>query len=214
MDKELLKQVLIKNTANIFNPEWYEKVSLEIMKMSQDEQVGYVYFAKPRKSPFIKIGMSYNVKERIRALESQFGIIDLIGFIYVPNYKALEKETHNYYRDKNVSGEWFDINVNEAKNYILAKDGKYLNIKASDCLIDQGCVLNTEQRNDNEILKILLKIPFNEKIQLTAFKNHFASTRLAPNKLLREVEKVADTNNIFLTKPRSNGIRYVVLENK
>ena len=214
MENQLIKSVLIKNTKSIFSQEWYENVSNEIIKASKQKHKGYVYFAKPTKSNFIKIGMSYDVKERVKSLESNFGAMVLLGFIYDYDYSKLEKKLHNHFKDKNISGEWFELELTEVLEYLKFNNGVIVNKQISQCLIDQGFVLTSKSKNDVSIYSVLKSIPFNQKIQLSDFKEYFDKIKISQNRIISEVEKVALLHNITLTKPRSNGVRFIMLENK
>jgi hypothetical protein len=211
MEKEIVKKVLLKNTASIFNPEWYEKVSSEIVNSHQEKNVGYVYFAKPIKSDFVKIGMSLNVTERVKSLQHQFGKMNLLGFIYTENYKAFEKEAHEYFKQNNISGEWFELDIRHIQNFIEKNLGVFLNKSISECLIDQGCVLNKETNFDKVVYGIISNIPLNTKFTLNEFKDLFLKTKIKPNKIISVAQSVANLNNLILTKPRSNGVRYVMI---
>lgn len=99
-------------------------------------KLGCVYFIKHRNFPPIKIGFTSNEtpESRVKCMEtfSPYGV-ELLGVIICENPKAVEKDIHNMYSTQQLSGEWFDIDSEQAMeciNYYQSKlDSKDINFK-------------------------------------------------------------------------------------
>ena len=69
-----------------------------------------------------KIGRSINPKIRERTLQSEKPTIELLYFR--EGYDLDEKFLHNFFKDKRVRGEWFDLNFEDRqfiKEYFKGK---------------------------------------------------------------------------------------------
>ena len=85
-----------------------------------------VYFVKHRRQDPIKIGYSSNLKQRLNELKisSPYGM-DLIGTIKSPEAKNLESRIHKRLESHRLSGEWFDISIQDAKDIVCEFDEDY-----------------------------------------------------------------------------------------
>lgn len=86
-------------------------------------QPGYVYLVKAENGPY-KIGITAgNVISRLNALQSSSPIkLELIEYVYVEDYRNREKTLHDYFGNKRMQGEWFDLvdsDIETAKRIML-----------------------------------------------------------------------------------------------
>ena len=68
----------------------------------------------------VKIGVSCNVKERVKTLSMQGGFKITRLFFTEPcsNSYKLENKCHKHFSKNRISGEWFDIDFLEVKRYV------------------------------------------------------------------------------------------------
>ena len=69
-----------------------------------------VYFVE-RESGAIKIGISINLRGRLRTLEAKHGPLKLIGAAF--GYETLERLFHQRFDHAKLGGEWFDVQHDE-----------------------------------------------------------------------------------------------------
>jgi len=94
---------------NIFNK------SYAITYSDKDEYV-YVFFNKH--TNLYKIGITKNVRERYMMLSNQSGCwLDIINYYEIDGYpfgcvssRHKEKFLHDFFNDKRIIGEWFELN--------------------------------------------------------------------------------------------------------
>ncbi len=68
----------------------------------------------------VKIGISKNVKQRFRTLETQSSY-EIINSFYTDkcsNSRELESQCHKHFKDFRICGEWFNIPFEVAKEYV------------------------------------------------------------------------------------------------
>jgi hypothetical protein len=104
---------LLSNTDNII------KYSDSIRKQEFDKKlkeiykIGYVYFIQEEESKNIKIGYSFNLKERLCQLQvansQKLTIVKYEKCIF-PHIR--EQHLHKIYKDCHIRGEWFKIDLN------------------------------------------------------------------------------------------------------
>lgn len=82
--------------------------------------MGYVYLLKSNKRDALKIGMTANLKQRMKSFKTcsrHLGIEDetfeFLRTIKVDKYSELETLLHKKFADKRVCGEWFNITEEE-----------------------------------------------------------------------------------------------------
>jgi hypothetical protein len=102
---KIIKKEIILNTFDIEN---FKKEPIQ----------GYVYIIKNING--YKIGSSINPKKRIRAIETQQGcnVETILISDKRYDYKIKENELHNLYKNKNVIGEYFNLDDNDLSKII------------------------------------------------------------------------------------------------
>lgn len=208
MKKENYIKVLKERTINMFSEDWYNDTSNALMNISF-ETYGYVYFIKNNSSVDIKIGVSYNINDRMKSYRTAFsGEIFLIGYIYCENYKELEKEIHNLYKDKRISGEWFNVSVNDVRDVLIKYNGKFINSEFSKkSFIDKyyySNFNNTKYSMDFSILKIGERITHRE---LYKYCDNVSVTIL-----IKELKSYCLNKNITILRGNTNGDRWIELK--
>lgn len=74
---------------------------------------GYVYFVQADGQHY-KIGGTSNLKSRIENLQvASPNDLNLIAWIETDDWQKKEKQAHEYFNDKKIHGEWFDITLSE-----------------------------------------------------------------------------------------------------
>ena len=84
-------------------------------------EVCYVYLMNDTTNNYYKIGISNQPKYREKTLQSEKPTIELIiskGFPSRQIAYSIEKALHNTFKDKNVRGEWFNLNTNDVEEII------------------------------------------------------------------------------------------------
>ena len=68
----------------------------------------------------VKIGVSKNIKQRIRALEtgSSYKMINVFYTAKCSNSNELESLCHKHFKNFKIRGEWFDVPFETAKEYV------------------------------------------------------------------------------------------------
>ena len=141
------KRFLMKSTNYMFSDQFYENISESYLNKISDNSKGYVYFIQRYSDGAVKIGMSKDINKRLDSFLPYF-YFKLIGFIHVENHSELEKELHNKFKDKRISGEFFDISPYELHDL---KDFVNININYNSSLkIIDGDLLNNSNKNVNE----------------------------------------------------------------
>lgn len=83
----------------------------------KDVNVGCVYLIKLNGTEGIKIGYSSKNDPFKRIKSYSTGApngVHIIGYITTPNAKELESELHKTFTEERMSGEWFNISVEDA----------------------------------------------------------------------------------------------------
>lgn len=85
----------------------------------------YVYFVKHAQSGQIKIGVSSDVKERMRTIKSTLRkdgprVVDLQLLGIIEGDSILERKIHRQFNSLNIRGEWFE-EMPELTDYIVDK---------------------------------------------------------------------------------------------
>jgi predicted GIY-YIG superfamily endonuclease len=126
-DQGVNKDVVCKHRDNLYVA--FEDLllshglSLEINKMvnnrPKQESTGYVYLIKNEKG-LVKIGRSINPQARITCISTQSG--ETYTEVYISKkikyYNKAEVALHKKFAPKRVVGEWFDIDMAEAIEFI------------------------------------------------------------------------------------------------
>jgi hypothetical protein len=74
------------------------------------------YLIECKRTGVIKIGKSTNPVNRLKQIKTSNPFVELFG---VSNNN--EKEFHNYYKDFNIGGEWFEIKDSSIRNELFKK---------------------------------------------------------------------------------------------
>lgn len=83
----------------------------------KDKVVGYVYFIVAD-GHYCKIGCTSNIDSRFKQMQTASpNELDLIGYIKTDDYANLEIEAHEYFETNKVRGEWFDISIEQIKEF-------------------------------------------------------------------------------------------------
>ena len=93
----------------------------KVRKLSNGEKsgdIGFLYLFK--KDDEYKIGITRNVKNRSIAVKGSSKDFSIICYEKVEDYGNKEGELHNYFSDKRIRGEWFNLNDNDIE-YIKSK---------------------------------------------------------------------------------------------
>lgn len=80
----------------------------------------YIYLMIDNSNGYYKIGRSIKPKKRERTLQSEKPTIDLL--FYWSSYLIVETELHEYFADKRIRGEWFNL-TDEDIQYIKSIAG-------------------------------------------------------------------------------------------
>lgn len=85
------------------------------------DKLKLVYIIENKSTNLIKIGVTDNIKRRLRQLECSSGV--KLKLIYKTNftkhYKIIEKSLHKYFNLKRKEGEYFYISPELAKEKLL-----------------------------------------------------------------------------------------------
>lgn len=82
-------------------------------------QLEYIYIAKANSS--YKIGYTKLLSRRLKQMKTANHIIDMIHTIPVLNGRAVESKLHAYFRDKKISGEWYNLDEDEVSLVLECK---------------------------------------------------------------------------------------------
>jgi hypothetical protein len=99
--------------------ETYCKESYPLEKGNICKQMPFVYLFYNPDNHFYKIGITNNVKERIRTIRNQSGSnVELIGFIELEvnldeSSEYLERYLHKWFKSKRVRCEWFNLSLRD-----------------------------------------------------------------------------------------------------
>jgi len=83
--------------------------------------MSYIYLIKCEVDETIlyKIGYSKDVKRRLKELKtSNPNPLEIVATFETKHNRKLETSFHNYYKHKNVNGEWFSLSSNEVERFL------------------------------------------------------------------------------------------------
>jgi len=99
----------------------YSKPKTKNDKSKNTNSSGYVYLIAGR--DYYKIGQTMYLEKRVKSISRTLPFdVTIVHKIKTNNRFKLEKEMHNEFSNKNVKGEWFDLNDNDIE-YIKKLDG-------------------------------------------------------------------------------------------
>ena len=93
----------------------------KVLKFSKGEKigtVGFIYLFK--KEGQYKIGITKNVKNRSSSIKGSSTDFSIICYEKIEDYMNREQELHRYFADKNIKGEWFNLDSADIE-YIKSK---------------------------------------------------------------------------------------------
>ena len=111
---------LIENTVEVYDEA--KNISLKLNGIIKDNPTnketqkvkkrasGFIYLLYCNANKLYKIGSSKNVIDRIKYLKTANPSIEFINS-YPVESMLIEKEIHEQYKNKRVSGEWFDLSL-------------------------------------------------------------------------------------------------------
>ena len=83
-------------------------------------------------SDLFKIGITTNIKERLRKIQCESGCeIEVVQRFRPENAKKAERELHSKYKEKRGFGEWFSLSLEDVEN-IYAQINSPLNKSTPD----------------------------------------------------------------------------------
>jgi len=105
-----------------------ELVRNVLPQINRDRQ--FVYVFKNPLTNYVKIGITNNIDKRQAQLETGAGVkLELIyNSVITTNARDIERLAHEYFKDHNVFGEWFDVDSNivvdflQKQEYVLRTD--------------------------------------------------------------------------------------------
>lgn len=220
------EKILRKRTMNLFNDDWYEATSMELLNI-KNKTYGYVYFIKSEYSSDIKIGKTINMKNRMSSLRTAISSdVFLLGYIFTDKFNEIEKNLHKKYIGKLVQGEWFSISDDEAINDIKMNNGivtnSFVGTKAKFIEGSAIGLVNTPKPFKpfwdmfiNELEKVKLnvnhpKAEFYEKI-INLDKKY---STLSKKKVVLICKEYCEKNNLIYHQSNSSGVRYFKIMNK
>lgn len=151
---EDLKNLIKRETSNMFSDTFYSKISNEILKLMNKEtnNTGYIYFIKNgSNSKNVKIGCAINIDNRVKSYRTSFDKKTFIlGYIKCENFFHVEKELHSFFSDKKTKGEWFELDSYDFIDIKNNYDFKAINDYYSNSVLIEKMIAkeNIEDKND------------------------------------------------------------------
>lgn len=143
-----------------------------------------VYFILNEETKLIKIGCSKDIYKRLDTLQKQIkhlgynSKLKLIGCIECSNYQYVEKEIHEYFKNRRYINEWFNISLEEANMYI----DKY---KINKNKNDIGLI---ENKNDGKIIALEYKYIKRIRNKLNSYDNGLDGNDLVLISIFKELD--------------------------
>ena len=96
---------------------------------NKPENQGYVYFVQADGQHY-KIGGTSNLKSRMKSLQvASPNDLRLIAWLEINDWPEKEDQLHEYFDDKKIHGEWFDITVSEIIEWARLYDIELLSVE-------------------------------------------------------------------------------------
>jgi hypothetical protein len=224
MQRTDLIKSMKKHTFNMFPDEWYNNVVNGVFEDLENKSTfGYVYFIKYQSTDAIKIGMSTNIINRLNNIKtSNTDKMFLIGYIYTEQYNSLERTLHKQYKENRLTGEWFNLNINQVINAIRENNGHVVNcLFDKKLIIEDGVVVSCGDEKINAICNDLYLSDLFDTIEKGVRHNIGSVLGLIPTekqedyskkKITTSIKKYASQNGLKYFSGNSNGMRWFMLE--
>lgn len=112
---DFTKTITTLFTAEDFAEYFKLKAKAEYVNSIKESEKGVVYILKNEKG-YYKIGYTTRpIKERITTFKISNPDIELVKVIQAENARLKEKQLHEQFSHKRITGEWFNLNKNELK---------------------------------------------------------------------------------------------------
>ena len=150
----------------------------------------------------VKIGVSNNVEHRKRTLENYTGKT-IQEYYYTPlcsNPFEIESSAHNYFKENRIYGEWFDIDYNDACEYVrdlydniatYSYRNKSNDVKCIDEMFEKIHLTDKMNKNNMEIESIKNKL---QKYVIKGIIDHIPETYEDAMKM------ICEQNILYYTK--------------
>jgi len=107
-------------------------------KRRRKEFQGYIYLIGNHEKRVYKIGLSRQPKERYKAFRTKLPFaVEILHQIGTDDMKKSETLLHNWFRDKNTHGEWFELSETDVEficSLIVFERGKFINGSGKEIL--------------------------------------------------------------------------------
>jgi hypothetical protein len=190
-----IEYLLKEGTCEMFNDKWYNEMSFKIEQLISEDTKGYVYFIKSTHTGFFKIGMAKNIINRLETLKRNNGEILLCGFIFMDDYKKKESELHLKFKENNIYGEWFNLNLNIVKDVLDIEKGVFVNLKfTNNIIIENGDFSEKILQKQNDMISLSIykfiaeKIELNTNYDIKEVYNNFDKNILSQKKLTMTIQ--------------------------
>lgn len=95
----------------------YSGITINNKKNNPD---GFLYFIKGENTNFYKIGVSLNPKRRICDIDSYLPFnLEILSIHYFKNVYDIEEKISKHLEIKKIRREWYNLNIEEAKNIMI-----------------------------------------------------------------------------------------------
>jgi len=216
MEKKI--ELLVRErTFNIFSDTFYEELSVKINELNSNDNEGYVYVIKSHHTSYIKIGIAKDLRKRLCALNHSNGKIILIGYLFIEDYRAKEKELHLEFKSKNVFGEWFKLTDNDARDLISRDNFKIINKTFTPKLDLDETIYSKELLFNLTDLEKSAYAFFKENIEKDTFYNSrdiyksYNNFNISQRKLTSIIIKYGKENSLSFIQKRTNAERFFKL---
>lgn len=125
-------------------PDYFCQVDYENNNQRTTKDCKFIYLFRNPLSKLCKIGISNNPTVRFQKLQTESGIklqklliLELeINYDESPEY--IEKYLHNYFKNKRVIGEWFNLSIKDIiqiRNLFYCIEGDWIEDYLKECLL-------------------------------------------------------------------------------
>ena len=94
---------------------------------------GYIYFIRCVKTDFYKLGVSKNPKRRICDIDSYLPFdLEILSLHFFKDVYEVEEKTSNLLKDHKIRREWYNLDIEKAKDIIITLHNLNIEKDASD----------------------------------------------------------------------------------